>query len=399
MLRRTFNSLMVSAALLAFGAGSASANETLKIGVSASKTGPLTAGATAVYWPNVKLWVHDVNQKGGIKVGDKLLKVELVEYDDKSGPEEAVKNIQRLATVDKVDFIVAPYTTGINLATAPLISRYGYPQLVATGNANELEAFVKRWPNSFWLLGKASDLSTGIVATLKTLRDQGQIGNKVALAHVAEAFGLEMIQSAKPAFKAAGFDVVYETSYPLGTQDLAPVISGAKAAKPDAFVAYSYPPDSFALTEQARIQGLNVDAFYVGVGGALSGYSQRFGKQVEGVLAMGGINPGDEVYKAYRERHKQVTGQDADYWASPVVYSSLQILEQAIVKAGSTDRAAVVKAISTGTFETVIGKVSLQNNLIGRVWTVGQWNNGVLQGVNGLGVDGAKAPVKKPAWN
>ena len=399
MLRRTFNSLMISAALFGLGMGAAVADETLKVGVSASKTGPLTAGATAVYWPNMQLWVHDVNQKGGIKVGEKRLKVELVEYDDKSSPEEAVKNVQRLATVDKVDFIIAPYTTGINLATAPLIARYGYPQLIATGNANELDTFVKRWPNSFWLLGRASDLSTGIVGTLKTLRDKGQIGNKVALAHVGEAFGLEMIQSAKPAFKTAGFDIVYETSYPIGTQDLAPIISGAKAAKADAFVAFSYPPDTFALTEQAQIQGLNVDAFYVGVGGALTGYSKRFAKQAEGVLAMGGINPADRAYKDYRERHKQVTGQDPDYWASPVVYASLQILEQAIEKVGSKDRAAVTKAISTGTFDTVIGKVSFNNHILGRVWTVGQWNNGVLQGVNGLGVDGATAPVKKPAWN
>jgi branched-chain amino acid transport system substrate-binding protein len=399
MLRRTFNALMLSTALLAVGAGSAAADETLKIGVSAPKTGAMTGGAAAVYWPNIKLWIHDVNQKGGIKVGGKSMKVELVEYDDKSSPEEAVKNVQRLATVDKVDFIIAPYTTGINLATAPLLARYGYPQLVATGNANELETFVKRWPNSFWLLGKASDVSTGIVATLKTLRDQGQIGKKVALAHVAEAFGLEMIQSAKPAFKEAGFEIVYETSYPIGNQDLAPVISGAKAANPDAFVAYSYPPDTFALTAQAQVQALNVGAFYVGVGGALSGYSQRFGKQVEGVMAMGGINPDDQAYKAYRERHKQVTTQDADYWASPVVYASLQVLEQAIEKVGSKDRAAIVKAISTGTFDTVMGKMSFNNNILGRVWTVGQWSNGVLQGINGLGVEGAKAPAKKPAWN
>lgn len=398
MFRRTFNALMVSAALLALGAGSASAEETLKIGVSAPKTGPQTGGASAVYWPNVQLWVHDVNQRGGIKVGGKSLKVELVEYDDKSSPEEAVKNIQRLATVDKVDFIVAPYTTGINLATAPLISRYGYPQLVATGNANDLKTFIKQWPNSFWLLGKASDLSTGIVETLKTLRDEGQAGNKVALAYVAEAFGLEMIDSAKPAFKEAGFDIVYETSYPLGTQDLAPVISGAKAAKPDAFVAYSYPPDSFALTEQAQIQNMDVNAFYVGVGGALTGYGQRFGKHAEGILSMGGINPDDQAYKAYRERHKQLTGQDTDYWAGAVVYASLEILEQAVEKAGK-DRAAVIKAIHAGTFDTVIGKVSFEDNILRKVWTVGQWRGGIFQGVNGKGVDGAKEPVKKPSWN
>ena len=37
--------------------------------------------------------------------------------------------------------------------------------------------------------------------------------------------------------KAAGFDIVYDKSYPLGTPDLSPIIKGAKDSKPDAFVA------------------------------------------------------------------------------------------------------------------------------------------------------------------
>jgi len=398
MLRRKFSNLLVTAVMLGSTVGVASAQETLKVGVTGPKTGVQTGAAAIVYWPNVQLWVREVNEKGGIKVEGKRLKVELVEYDDKSTPEEAVKNIQRLATVDKVDFIVSPFTTGINLATAPLISRYGYPQLVATGNANDLRTFVKQWPNSFWLQGKASDLSTGIVDTLKTMRDRGQVGNKVALAYVAEAFGLENVDSSKPAFKEAGFDIVYEASYPLGTQDLAPIVSGAKAAKPDAFVAYSYPPDSFALTEQAQIQSFDVNAFYVGVGGALTSFGRRFGKQAEGVMSMGGVNPDDPAYKAYRERYKQVTGQDTDYWSGPVVYASLEVLEQAIEKAGK-DRAAVAKAIKSGTFDTVIGKVSFEDNILKKLWTVGQWRDGVFQGINGQGVDGAKEPVKKPTWN
>ena len=326
--------------VLAFGAGlalaaGAAGAEPITIGVSAPKSGPQAGAAGAVYWPTIELWAESVNKAGGIKVGDATMPVELVEYDDKSTPEEAVKNIQRLATVDKVDFIVAPYTTGINLATAPLIARYGYPQIVATGNLNELEPFVEQWPNSFWLLGRASDLSTGIVGTLTEMRDAGEIGNRVALVHVADAFGLEMMAAGKPALEEAGFEIVYETSYPLGTQDLAPVISGAKEAAPDAFVAYSYPPDSFALTEQAQMQGFNLEVFYVGVGGALSGFGERFGDAAEGVMAMGGIDPQDPAYRSFREEHVAVTGVEPDYWANPVVYASLQILAQAIERVGS----------------------------------------------------------------
>ena len=95
---------------------------TIKIGASAPKTGPLAGGSTVTFWPNVKLWVKQVNDSGGIKLKSGKAKIELIEYDDRTNPGEAIKNIQRLATQDKVDFILAPYGTGFNLATAPIFA-------------------------------------------------------------------------------------------------------------------------------------------------------------------------------------------------------------------------------------------------------------------------------------
>ena len=86
---------------------------------------------------------------------------------------------------------------------------------------------------------------------LVELRDAGSIGNKIAMVNVADAFGIELADVARPLFKAAGLDIVYDKSYPLGTPDLSPVMKGAKAANPDAFIAWSYPPDTFGLTGQA----------------------------------------------------------------------------------------------------------------------------------------------------
>ena len=80
--------------------------------------------------------------------------------------------------------------------------------------------------------------------------------------NVGDDFGIELANAGRPLFKEAGFEIVYDKSYPLGTQDYAPVIKAAKAANPDAFVAWSYPPDTFGLAEQAMIEGLNVKAYY-----------------------------------------------------------------------------------------------------------------------------------------
>ena len=100
----------------------------------------------------------------------------------------------------------------------------------------------------------------------------------------------------------AGFEIVYEASYPLGTQDVAPIISAAKAANPDAFVAFSYPPDTFALTEQAQIQKFDVGAFYVGVGTAFPGYVGRFKDNANGVMGVGGINADAKEMQDYLAR-------------------------------------------------------------------------------------------------
>ncbi|MFC3228362.1 amino acid ABC transporter substrate-binding protein [Marinibaculum pumilum] len=391
---------IAAGALAMAGLGSAPvlAADSIKIGATAAKTGPLAGGTAVTHWPNIQLWVHDVNAKGGIQVGDTKMPVELVEYDDRTSNEEAVKNVQRLATVDEVDFIIPPYGTGINLAVAPLLARHGYPQIAVTAVTDKGDEFAARWPNTFWTLGTSTAFASSVADVLSQMRDAGTIGSKVALVNVADAFGIELANAGRAALEAAKFDIVYDSSYPLGTQDLAPVINGAKAAEPDAFVAFSYPPDTFALTEQARISDFAPKAFYVGVATAFPAYAGKFGAAAEGVLGAGGVNAGTDAMKAYRARHKEVTGQEADYWASPVMYASLQILEQAIERAGTLDRAKVIEQLKNGSFDTVMGTMTFDGNVNRKFWTVGQWRDGVFHGVASTGMEGEMAPVAKEGW-
>jgi branched-chain amino acid transport system substrate-binding protein len=398
MIKRTAWTLAASVTAVLMAGSLAAAQDTLKIGASAPKTGPLAGGAAVTHWPNIKLWVQEVNNRGGLKVGGKQMKVELIEYDDKTSAEEAVKNIQRLATVDNVDFIVTPYSTGLNVATAPLIARYGYPHITTSAATDSVPEFAKRWPNSFWLLGTSKQLAEGAAQALTKLQASGAIGKRVALVNVADAFGLELLNAGKPALQKAGFEIVYEASYPLGTQDVSPIISAAKAARPDAFIAFSYPPDTFALTEQAQIQKFDVGAFYVGVGTAFPGYAGRFKENANGVMGVGGVDPDSKDLQEYRKKHKEVTGADADSWASATTYAGLEILGQAIERAGTKDKAAVVAAIKKAPFKTVIGEVNLADNINHKVWTVGQWQNGSFNGVASADIAGAKAPVKKEPW-
>ncbi|UIK08640.1 amino acid ABC transporter substrate-binding protein [Neorhizobium galegae] len=399
MKRRTFTRLAALALAAGVAGTPAMAQEVLKVGAVAPKTGPLAGGAAVSYWPNVKLWISDVNGRGGLKVGGKTYKLEAIEYDDQTNPGETIKAVQRLVDQDKAKIVLPPYSTGLNLAAAPIYARYGLPMITSTATTDKADALSAQFPNVFITLGGAKPVVQGVVDTMVKLRDRGDIGKKLAMVNVADAFGIELMNEAKPAFKKAGFELVYETSYPLGTQDLSPVMKAAKAAAPDAFIAWSYPPDTFALTEQAIVEDLKVGAFFTAVATAFPAYAGRFRAGVDGVLGIGGVNADGEAFKAYAKRHEEVTGAKPDYWASAMVYSSFQVLEKSIEAVGSFDNAAIIKHIKANSFDTVIGPIKFDgHNNNPSFWTVGQWQGGVFKGVASTGRDGAVDVKKKAAW-
>ena len=399
MLRRTALKLATALALVGVaGAGAASA-EKLKVGAVAPKTGPLAGGATVTYWPNVKLWVSDVNARGGLKVGDTQYTLEVVEYDDQTNPGETIKAVQRLVDQDGAGIVLPPYSTGLNLASAPIYNRYGLPMITSTATTDKSEELSKQFPNVFISLGGARPIVEGVVETMVKLRERGDIGTRLAMVNVADAFGIELMNEARPAFQVAGFELVYEGSYPLGTQDLSPVMKAVKASSPDAFVAWSYPPDTFALTEQAIVEDLQVGAFFTAVATAFPAFKARFGNAVEGVLGIGGVNTESEAFREYARRHEEVTGAKPDYWASAMVYSTFQVLEQSIEAVGSFDNAAIIQHIKDNSFDTVIGTLDFdENNNNPAFWTVGQWQGDAFRGVASTGREGAVEPNRKGGW-
>src|SRR5882757_934146 len=397
---KLINALSAVALATALLGSGAQAQDTIRIGWAISKTGPFAAGASVTTLPNYQVWVKDVNDAGGImlKSTGKKAKIEIIEYDDRSNSEEMIKAVERLATQDKVDFILPPWSTGLNLAVAPVLNKYGYPHLAVTANSNRAPEMVKRWPNLTFWLGLPSELIDGLVDTMTTLRRDGKIGDKVAMAAVGDQFGIEQSTAAREGLKKAGFNLVYDKSYPFGTQDLQPVIKDAQAAAPDSFIAFSYPPDTIGLTDQAKVSGFSRKVFYVGVGTAFPIYKGKFGASAEGVMGVGGSNADLPGIKWYIQHHKEIIGREPDRWASPITYASLQVLQQAIERVGKVDRAAIIKEINTGSFETIIGKVKLEDGQNRNIWSVGQWQGNGFFGIAPVNKQGAKAAIAKPAW-
>ena len=151
MQKRSFLKFAALAVLAgSIGLGSAQAQDVIKIGAVAPKTGPLAGGSAVTHWPNIKLWITQVNARGGLTLKSGKATLELIEYDDRTNPGETIKAVERLATQDKVDFILAPYGTGFNLAAAPIFAKYGYPLITSTAITDKSAELIARYDNIFF---------------------------------------------------------------------------------------------------------------------------------------------------------------------------------------------------------------------------------------------------------
>jgi branched-chain amino acid transport system substrate-binding protein len=392
---------MLGAGLFAIAGAQAQQPTSVKIGYAISKTGPNAGGANITQLPNFQLWVKEVNDKGGLMLSSvgRRLPIEVVEYDDRSNSEEAVRAVERLVEQDKVDLLLPPWGTGLNLAVGPVFNKYGYPQLAFTAVTDRAPDLAKRWPNSFWLLGTSAQYVDALVELLAGMRKDGKINENIAMIAVADGFGIDLSKAAREGFAKAGLKLVYDKSYPVGTQDLSPLIGEASRSGADSFIAFSYPPDTLALTDQAKIAAFSPKVMFLGVGVAFPLYAGRFGANSEGVMSLGGWSRDVKTTADYRDKHKAMHNRDPDYWASQVGYASLQMLQQAVERVGKIDRPAIIKDLQTGTFDTVLGSVKLQDNTLkDAFWLIGQWQGGVFTGVAPQRAGAAPVAVPKPAW-
>lgn len=375
--------------------------KSIRIGYAISLSGVNAQGAGMTVLPNYRLWAKEVNDSGGIllKAFGKRVPIEVIEYDDQSNAAKSLEAIEKLIAEDEVDFILPPWGTGSNLNAAPLLHEAGYPHLAVTAMPDRVKELTERWPNSFWFLGAMEDCVQALVAMLDHLRSEKKAGNKIAIVNVADQLGIKLSEATRKALRKHNFDIVYDRSYSVQQQNMDDIVVEAKQVDADIFLAFSYPPDTMAITEAARSSNFNPKIFYTGVGTAFPRYEQHFGADAEGVMGIGGWNSDTPASKDYSKRHLEFSGKKPDYWASPVTYASLQMLQQAIENVGKIDREATIRELQRGPFQTILGQIKLENNMYKQSWSVGQWQDGNFWGVAPANFPGARAIiVPKPAW-
>ena len=101
--------LSLAAALILGSA--ALAQNAVRVGAPLPLTGPLSPEGVKQK-EGYDLWAETANAKGGITVGGKTYKVEIVYVDYASNTPRAVQAAERLINDDKVNFLFSPFGSG-----------------------------------------------------------------------------------------------------------------------------------------------------------------------------------------------------------------------------------------------------------------------------------------------
>jgi branched-chain amino acid transport system substrate-binding protein len=113
--------------------GPASAQDTIKIGVTQPLTGAFAASGNYVT-QGAKLAEEEINKAGGV-LGKKI---ELIVEDNKSNPTEAVSTAEKLIVKDKVPVMMGAWSSTLTLAVMPKLEEYKVPMVVETSSSGKI---------------------------------------------------------------------------------------------------------------------------------------------------------------------------------------------------------------------------------------------------------------------
>lgn len=357
---------VLSAVLVAglFGlAVPAHAQETIRIGAPLALTGGL-ADEGKKQQIAYDMWLKRVNAAGGISVGGKKLKVEIVSYDYQSDEKRAQQIAERLITQDKVDFLTSPFGSGHTKVVAGVAERYGVPVMASVASSESV--FNQGYKYMFGTLAP----NGGIVQNITSLFTKLIPGvTKIAILGREDVFPRAMATEMKKAAEASGLQVVYSDFYPVGTLDHAAALSKIKAAAPQWIYVTGYTQDLILARKQMADLKLTAPIVTMITGPSYREFIEALGPLADGVTSASWWHhsltyKSDDVfgsteafYKEFLEREKK----DPDYVHASAA-AALVTLQKAIEKAGTLDKAKVRDALAATDILTFYGPVKFSAN-------------------------------------
>jgi branched-chain amino acid transport system substrate-binding protein len=337
-------SAVLSAAVLAIvswcGSGSqACAEDVIRFGAPLPLTGPL-APEGVKQQQGYDLWAEQANKAGGISVGGKKYKVEIVYADYQSNTPRAVQTTEQMITQDNINFLFGAFGSGAAKAASTVSEKYKVPTLAAA--ASSVQVYDQGYKYLFGTFTPNDTLTTPLTQIIKAKAPDVK---KVAILARNDLFPLAIAQEMEKSAKANGLEVVYFEKYAIGTLDHSATLSQIKSLDPQWIFITGYINDLLLVRKQMADQEIKAPVVTMIAGPAYKEFIESAGQAAENITSASWWHPAehyegkdifgttDNFVKLFHEKYKT----DPDYGqASAAVCGAL--FQIAIERAGSLDR-------------------------------------------------------------
>jgi branched-chain amino acid transport system substrate-binding protein len=340
-------------AVLAGGCGQQAAKE-IRLGVNAELTGSKpTVGDSCR--KAAELLAAQVNQAGGLQVGEKKYPLKLFVEDNEDKAESAAAAAQKLISQNNVLAVIGLNASGNAIPAATICEDAGVI-MVSPWSTNPKTTEGKKFIFRACFI---DDFQGQVMA--KFARENLQAQTAAVLYDVASEYNKGIAEFFKKAFEAAGGKVVAFESYTKDDKDFSSQLTVIKAAGPGVLFLPNYYNEVPLQVQQARRLGLTCPLI-----GSDSWGSQELltlgGKDLEGAFFSTHYAPDIATATA----QKFIGAYEAKYGKKPddvaaLTYDAANLLCAAITQAGSLDRQKVRDAMAAvKEFAGVTGQMKFQ---------------------------------------
>lgn len=324
----------------------------LKIGIMVP-----TTGSEATYGKDmenaINLAAAEINKAGGV-LG---MNIVTMTGDAACDPQQATAAASKLVSAD-INALVGGYCSGATLPTMKIYGDANIPMVIPAANSTKL--IDVNAGNAFQINSTGFDQVKSAVGLFEAKGIK-----KLAIIHQGDGYSEDLAKLTRDKWTEMGKEVVAYEVVNKGEQDQSALVTRVKSKAPDAVFWTAYYADGAMVIKQLR-QGGYRNMIAVGDGSNSPKLLEIAGKAAEGVYCFS--NPTVEYLPAAKDFHKNYKAtykQDPDAYAA-LSYDGMKLMADAIKRAGSTDKAAIIKALAaTNDFTGIAGPITFtkQNTL------------------------------------
>ena len=356
-------SLALAVAGFAAATTVASAQDVIRFGAPLPITGPLAPEAVKQQ-QGYDLWAEQANKAGGINVGGKKYKVEIVYSDYQSNTPRSVQTTEQMITQEKVNFMFGPFGSGAAKAASTIAEKYKMPMLAAT--ASSVQVYDQNYKYLFGTFTPNDTLTTPLT---KLVKAKAADVKKVAILARNDLFPLAIAQEMEKSAKENGLEVVYFEKYAINTLDHSATLSQIKSLSPQWIFVTGYTNDLLLVRKQMADQQIKAGVVTMIAGPAYQEFIDSAGPTAENISSASWWHPaekydGKDIFGStanFVKLFKDKYNSEPDYaHASAAVCGAL--FQMAIEKAGSLDRDKVRDELAKMDVVTFWGPVKFGAN-------------------------------------